>query len=146
MQFLVCFSEHCPVRRLACASALIALIATISNQTRRDCDDSHAESMHICCAATTSGIQYNLPSCRNTVQQSDVCGSSNPIAGTCCPIGMSCSQSPRNSTFVCMESSNLSWDFAPPSCTQRLHPSDTCGSPLMTHALRHTCLGNALGT
>ena len=77
------------------------------------------------------------------MQQGDVCGTSNTIAGTCCPIGMSCSQPSGNSTFVCMESSNLSWDFAPPSCTQQLHPSDTCGTPVMPHALRPGVL-NAL--
>ena len=78
-------------------------------------------------AGTTSGIQYNLPTCRNTVQLGGACGSSNPIRGTCCPIGLSCEQAQGKHTHTCVESTQLSWDFAPPACTTKLHPNVKCG-------------------
>ena len=78
------------------------------------------------CAGTTSGIQYNLPTCLNTVQLGETCGSDNSIKGTCCPIGLSCMRPHGRSKYTCMEGDQLSWDFAPPTCNQHLHPNDKC--------------------
>lgn len=86
------------------------------------------------CAGTTSGILYNLPNCRTTVQPGDTCGSSCSIPDTCCPIGFSCDHVPGNNTYVCMESpdTQLSWDFAPPNCNHHLHPNDMCGKQVQS--------------
>ena len=79
------------------------------------------------CAGTTSGIQYNLPTCRNTVQLGHACGSSNPVSDTCCPIGLSCERAHGKQAYTCVEGGQLSWDFAPPTCTTLLHPNEKCG-------------------
>ena len=76
----------------------------------------------------TSGIQYNLPGCLNTVQPGAACGQSTAVSSTCCPIGFDCSTPSDGGTSVCtIASGPPAYSFAPPTCLDHLHPDQQCG-------------------
>ena len=79
-------------------------------------------------AGISSGIQYNLPGCLNTVQPGATCGQSTAVSSTCCPIGFDCTTPSDGGTSVCTVSSGQpSFSFAPPTCLSHLHPDQQCG-------------------
>lgn len=79
------------------------------------------------CVGITSGIQYNLPSCLNTVPPGASCGESTGISGTCCPIGFSCNSPADGGTPFCEANSPPSYNFAGPTCRILLPIGQPCG-------------------
>ena len=79
------------------------------------------------CVGITSGIQYNLPNCLNTVQPGASCGESTGISGTCCPIGFSCNSPADGGTPFCEANISPSYSFAGPSCRILLPIGQPCG-------------------
>ncbi len=98
------------------AHAMYAVPSTRKNATRL---------LH--CVGITSGIQYNLPSCLNTVTPGASCGESTGISGTCCPIGFSCSSPANSGTPFCEANSPPSYSFAGPTCRVLLSIGQPCG-------------------
>ncbi len=80
------------------------------------------------CAGTTSGFQYNLPSCFQTFEPFEQCGVEVPVPGSCCPIGFSCMPHPDEGILKCTENTNATFNFAPSSCALKLPFGEPCGA------------------